>query len=91
MQQIERKARLEANTLWFAYLSEKNPVKASKILKQRDEKMKQVHRIVANMLLAQYGYCPISYASYIAKKESQQKTTRPAIGLYLYRNNHSYA
>lgn len=54
MQQIERKARSEANSLWFAYLSEKNPVKAGKILKQRDQKMQQVHRIVANMLLAQY-------------------------------------
>ena len=54
MQQIERKARSEANSLWFAYLSEKNPVKAGRILKQRDQKMQQVHRIVANMLLVQY-------------------------------------
>ena len=54
MQQIERKARSEANSLWFAYLSEKNPVKAGRILQQRDQKMQQVHRIVANMLLAQY-------------------------------------
>lgn len=61
MQQIERKARSEANSLWFAYLSEKNPVKAGRILKQRDQKMQQVHRIVANMLLAQYWYCPVSY------------------------------
>ena len=54
MQQIERKARSEANSLWFAYLSEKKPVKAGRILQQRDQKMQQVHRIVANMLLAQY-------------------------------------
>ena len=54
MQQLERKARSEANSLWFAYLSEKNPVKAGRILQQRDQKMQQVHRIVANMLLAQY-------------------------------------
>lgn len=78
MQQIERKARSEANNLWFAYLSEKNPVKAGKILKQWDQKMQQVHRIVANMLLAQYGYCPVSY------QQQQNQRERSPLRTNLY-------
>ena len=89
MEKLERQARAEANVLRFAYLSEKNPVKAGKILKLWDAKMQQVHRIVANMLIAKYGFCPRSYRKPAENQRQPQKVTQSP-WFYLF-PSYSYA
>lgn len=76
----EREARREANAMWYAYLAEKNIVKAWKILRERDSLMQRVHRLVANVCIAGYWYCPPSYQSKKVKTQS-----------YLYLNSYAYA
>lgn len=79
----ERQARAEANALRYAYLSEKNISKATRLLTQRDQQMQKVHRLVANICIAGYGYCPASYQSY----QSSEVRTRS----YLFPNSYAYA
>ena len=69
----ERQARAEANALRYAYLSEKNISKATRLLTQRDNQMQKVHRLVANICIAGYGHCPASYRPKKAQTHQQKE------------------